>query len=228
LYFYQNWKEARVIIPINTFGASCFLVGEGKAWALVDSGMSPKPEAILAGLKAVSLEPRDIKIIVLTHAHPDHMGALRAMRDLSGAKTLAHKAEAPFAEKGESSETVAHSKLGRLIARLGPKSGGPGCPIDIAINEPYDLSAFGIKASVIPTPGHTQGSLSAVDVSGEAAVGDVLRGKPGKLSFGIFYSDLDESKRSLEKLLSMGVSKMHFAHGSVASAAEVSEFLRGL
>jgi hydroxyacylglutathione hydrolase len=216
-----------VIIPINTFASRCFLVGEGKAWALVDSGMDPKPDAILAALKAVSLEASDLKVIVLTHAHSDHMGALSAMRELSGAKTLAHKAEAAFAEKGESSELMAHSRLARLIVRLGPKGNGAGCPIDITIDETYDLCGFGVKASVIPTPGHTSGSLSVLDASGEAAVGDLLRGKPGKLSLGPFYSSLSDTKQSIEKLLALGATQLHFAHGSGASASVASDFFRG-
>jgi glyoxylase-like metal-dependent hydrolase (beta-lactamase superfamily II) len=38
------------------------------------------------------------------------------------------------------------------------------------------LSAFGIEGTVIPTPGHTEGSISVILPRGEAIAGDLLMG----------------------------------------------------
>jgi glyoxylase-like metal-dependent hydrolase (beta-lactamase superfamily II) len=172
--------------------------------------MDQKPDAILAALKAAGLEAGDLKVIVLTHAHSDHMGALRAIRGLSGAKVLAHAYEAAYAEQGKSSEVASHSRLAAFILKHGPQGDGKGVPVDIKIDGDFDLRALGVNARVILTPGHTQGSLSVLDAAGEAAVGDLLRGKPGKLSFGPFCLNLSDSRRSLEKLLSLGATPLHF------------------
>ena len=61
-------------VPVEPIGTNCCLIGEGGVCALVDPGGSP--ELALEMLERSGLE---LKMVLLTHAHYDHVGAIPAL-----------------------------------------------------------------------------------------------------------------------------------------------------
>lgn len=83
-------------------------------------------------------------------------------------------------------------------------------------DEEYPLADYGIQGRIIPTPGHSPGSVSVLLDSGDVFVGDLaMNNPPLRFSPGlpIFAEDFDQVKKSWEKLLDMGAKTVHPAHG---------------
>jgi glyoxylase-like metal-dependent hydrolase (beta-lactamase superfamily II) len=73
-----------------------FLVALPSGFVLIDCGMETAPafEALRAAMAERQIEWRDIRQIVLTHMHPDHMGMAARLLKLTGAELAMHQAEA--------------------------------------------------------------------------------------------------------------------------------------
>ena len=73
-----------------------FLVALPSGFVLIDCGMETEPafETLRAAMEERQIEWRDIRQIVLTHMHPDHMGMAARLLELTGAELAMHQAEA--------------------------------------------------------------------------------------------------------------------------------------
>src|SRR5690554_2649703 len=86
------WSVAAwVIIPIRVW-----IVRDGDGLTLVDAGISPMARGILRSIHR--LGTGSLRRIVLTHGHPDHVGAIRTIRRESPVPVYAHSAEIPYIE----------------------------------------------------------------------------------------------------------------------------------
>jgi hydroxyacylglutathione hydrolase len=212
-----------MVTPIDTVGSRSFLV-EGTGGAiLVDAGMAGSEGRVFKALAARGLAKEDVKLILVTHAHIDHYACAAALRAATLAPVAAQRSEARFIEAGVSAPTVARNGLGRFLNALTAKSKAPACPVDILIDDSLDLSAFGVQGRVLRTPGHTSGSLSVFLDDGSAIVGDLLRGKAGKLGLGMFFEDEAEALRSVGLVAAMKPERVFLSHG--AASVEGSDYL---
>lgn len=64
----------------------------GKQICLIDSGVAGSDRAVLDYVRSIDREPSEISRLVLTHSHPDHIGAARAVKRATGCAVLAHPA----------------------------------------------------------------------------------------------------------------------------------------
>ncbi|MGH2739925.1 MAG: MBL fold metallo-hydrolase, partial [Actinomycetota bacterium] len=71
-----------------------FLVEHGGALTLVDTGWRGSEKRILRALEKVGKKPDDIEQIVITHAHGDHSGTAKRMRELTDAPIVASAEDA--------------------------------------------------------------------------------------------------------------------------------------
>ena len=71
-----------------------FLLDAGGELTLVDTLFEDDARGVLAAVRALGRSPRDLKRIVLTHAHRSHLGGLAALKRETGATVLAHEWEA--------------------------------------------------------------------------------------------------------------------------------------
>jgi glyoxylase-like metal-dependent hydrolase (beta-lactamase superfamily II) len=87
-------------LPFELESVNVYLVRLRDGYMLIDCGMDT-PEAFQAleqGMEALGLKWTDIRQILLTHMHPDHMGLSAKLLELSGAELLMHQAEAKHLE----------------------------------------------------------------------------------------------------------------------------------
>jgi glyoxylase-like metal-dependent hydrolase (beta-lactamase superfamily II) len=87
-------------IPRGSQGANGFLnltliVDEQNGGTLVDTGLPGQEEAIGAALLEAGIGVRDLRRIIFTHQDLDHVGSGAALVRQSGARVLAHSADAP-------------------------------------------------------------------------------------------------------------------------------------
>jgi glyoxylase-like metal-dependent hydrolase (beta-lactamase superfamily II) len=74
------------------------IVDEKNGTTLVDAGLPDQTEAIGAALVEAGIEVRDLRRIIFTHQDLDHVGSGAALVRQSGARVLAHSADAPYIE----------------------------------------------------------------------------------------------------------------------------------
>lgn len=168
--------ETEIIrIPILAFGRlDAHLVRNAAACVLVDTGVPGSEGKIARSLARHGLSFRDIKLIVLTHAHADHAGNAARLRDLSGAPILAHEGDAETYSQADAPAYRPAGSFGRLLLNKAyDDTRYRGFEPDILMNgeQPFNLLDFAIDGIVRHTGGHTPGSIVV-----ELASGDVLAG----------------------------------------------------
>jgi hydroxyacylglutathione hydrolase len=210
-------NQAQIVrVPLGRANAY-FVISEGQA-LLIDTGIRRNEQKIVQALGNLGLSPPDIRLIILTHTHYDHCGSLKALKDMTGAKILVHHNEALCLTegyggfpKGTTRVTKAISLIGRNI---GKRIGGydPASP-DITISERFGLEEYGMEGYILPTPGHTLGSISVIIANRHAIVGDTLFNVFRKSVYHPFADDQEELLRSCGKLYDTGCTYFYPGHG---------------
>jgi len=209
------------IVPIFLKYSNVHLIKNG-ASALVDTGYTGNAEKILEAIKEEG-KPKEAVLIVITHGHLDHIGSLPELRKNLGARIVAHRNAIEALRTGKSVSQKKASILGRLAGSRGLKGWEPVEP-DIIVDGEMDLKDFGIDGSIIPTPGHTDGSISILLESGEALVGDLVVGgmiNHKKPSHSLFAEDKEQAAKSVMLLLERGAKVFFGSHGGPFKAEEV-------
>lgn len=220
------------IDPITLGITDCWLI-QGDGIILVDTGVPNKVTRFRRRLRDLAIRPEDIRLIVITHGHYDHIGSARDIKAITGAPIAMHHEERVCLEKGRISMPPGVTPWGRLFMKIRvvakPFIRVPEADVDIGITEKgLSLSEFGISGRVIPTPGHTGGSVSVLLESGEAFVGDLAMNKvPLRFTPGlpIFAEDIHRVKESWKKLLEMGAETIYPGHGKPFSVNNIREAL---
>ena len=199
-----------------------FLVQGDSGVILVDAGMPGQTEQILAALATHGVKPEAIRLILITHGHVDHIGSARALRERTGAPVAIHAGDAA-ALRGEEDLTesaVPTSRLFGALMRLGARLAPPGpesaLEPDIVFDAAWRLDEYGVAGEVIPTPGHSPGSVSVLLDTGEAIIGDGVMGSmlspkrpvPPRIAW-----NLDLNWASLRAVLERNPTIVYITHG---------------
>ncbi|PNU02861.1 subclass B3 metallo-beta-lactamase [Novosphingobium guangzhouense] len=88
---------------VGTCGISAILVTGDKGHVLVDAGTTNAAPLVLANIRRAGFNPRDVHWIVASHEHFDHVGALAALQQATGAKVAALPAQKAALSSGKSS-----------------------------------------------------------------------------------------------------------------------------
>jgi hydroxyacylglutathione hydrolase len=175
--------------PVGLLQCNCCVIGDPvtKDAIVVDPG--DDVERVLQVLHEHDLVCR---AIVNTHTHLDHVGANQQLKDATGARLMLHEADLPLYD---------HLKMqaewmgGMLVEPV-------RAAVDSHIHQGDRVSAGGIVAEVLHTPGHTPGSV-CFHVDGEAPLllsGDTLfAGSVGRTDLwgGDFDQEIDSIRRRL-------------------------------
>ena len=148
------------ILPVGMLQCNCSVLGDehSREAIVVDPGDD------IAEIVAI-LDRHRLKttMIVITHAHIDHIGGAHKLRALTGAPVYMNQEDSFLADN-----------LAVQAGWLGVEAPeNPG--IDTAVKEGDTLRAGSIEASVLHTPGHTPGSISLyLPLENKVIVGDTL------------------------------------------------------
>jgi len=198
--------------------SNSYLIVSGGRGILVDAGSTSKIKNLRTALEKNNLSFSDIVLIVLTHTHYDHVSCLAEIKERSGAKVLVHAADKKYLEKGMTPFPRGTMWFSKIISGIGKtllvsKSKYPPVSPEIAIRGKYDLGKYIPGAKVIPTPGHTAGSISLVIKNEAAFVGDALFNIIPGTVFPPFANDVPELLKSWEKLIATGCITFYPSHG---------------
>ena len=195
------------IHPIQ-LGFDCCYILRDKEIIMIDGGAPGEIKAFMKGIGKLSIRPEQIKLIVLTHGHWDHIASVKDIKEKTGAKIAIHEIEREWLEKGlkpmPPGVTPWGRFLGKAITMCLPLIDIPATHADIVIgNEGFSLADYGISGGVLHTPGHSSGSVSILLDTGDVFVGDMamnkfpLTSRPGLPIFAENFNDLKQSWRTL-------------------------------
>lgn len=197
-----------------------YLVDAGPELIIIDTGSMGNEKRILKAASRLGRRASDIKHILVTHHHSDHVGGLRALRDATGATVYAHGLDAPVIggrvkRPGANPRSVAGLVLGPILTRL-PLYNPPAVGVDREVEDGESLE-IGAGFTVHHAPGHTAGSVAyLMNAHGGALfIGDAAARLMGRLDLPIrmFTEDLRSAKRSLRKLAALDFDTACFGHG---------------
>lgn len=215
-------KEDYSLQRISLVGVAAYLLFRPGEAILVDSGRQGSEEKIIHEMARNGLQPTDLKLLILTHAHYDHAGSARRLKEITGCRILIHRLEAARLEAGFTpmpSGTRWKAKVvvtvGRIFARRLMKY-SPALP-DILMEASYSLAEFGFPGRLIHTPGHTFGSVVVLLGKGEMITGDTLFGLAGKRIFPPFAEDKAGLIKSWKRISEMEIKIFYPAHGASIS-----------
>ncbi|HEX3043364.1 MAG TPA: MBL fold metallo-hydrolase [Bacillota bacterium] len=209
------------IYGINLAGANVYLIKGAKGYVLVDAGPPGTDELLLNHLQKYHIQLPDIKLIVITHVHYDHVGNLAFLKEKCNCLVLVHAREKELLETAKIVVPPATGLLGKIISWVGnllPTVHQSFTPVkpDIVISSDFSLQDYGIEGSALETPGHTNGSISVVlkdTVAGSAAfVGDLAFNLTSK-AFPLYAESSTTVWESWKKLMDSGALQIYPGHG---------------
>lgn len=136
---------------VGTCNVTVLLLTSPKGHVLVDAATDAAVPGILANIRAAGFDPEDVRWIVSSHEHFDHIGGLAALKRATGAKVIAWKEAAPFLRSGKVSAADPQVQQIHGSAPVAP---------DRVMNAGQILRAGPLRLTMIATPGHTEGSTS--------------------------------------------------------------------
>lgn len=199
----------------------CYLLEGNEGLALIDTGIHGNEKIILDIINRIREKPSDLKLILLTHGHMDHAGNVIALRQATGAKVGIHALDRPYVTGEKKAKIPSARNIGGKILKtkvllrffLHPmKNFHP----DFLLEDGMDLEPLGLPAMVIHTPGHTEGSVSIYLKDRRAVfIGDLARGKGGKLTELPWAENWEQLKESLRRVLELKCKLICPSHGEV-------------
>lgn len=129
-------------VGIRWVGA--YLINTSEGLILIDSLYGDYVDHLLNGVRKAGFDPRDIKYVLVTHAHFDHLGGAHRIQQISGARVGMVKGDWDLQDAAE--------KAGRLRH--------PPVPRDLVIDDEQTITLGDTTITCYATPGHTQGVLS--------------------------------------------------------------------
>ena len=208
---------------------NCYLITGKNGLLLVDSGVKRNWKTLYRRLHARGAGEDQPLTLVLTHAHFDHATNAAALKRQFGATIIVNALETETLAQGENPPVHGTIRLTRFLTRIlnnSPKLQKrvrySGVMADRTVAGETDLGPEGFPARILPTPGHTPGSMSVIVDDEIALVGDALFGIIPGSAFPPFGVDAKQVVRSWKTLLDTGCSLFLPAHGLARS----SELLR--
>lgn len=147
---YKPFRIAGNLYYVGTADLACYLITTPKGNILINTGLAASAPLIKAGIEALGFTFTDIKILLTTQAHYDHMGAMAAIKKSTGAKMMVDEKDAEVMEDGGRSD----------YALGGDKSTYAPLKADRLLHNGDTVALGGMQLVMLHHPGHTKGSCS--------------------------------------------------------------------
>lgn len=193
----------------NAGPARVFYVSDERT--VVDTGVPGSVDKILSGLAQIGVSPLQVKRIIVTHHHADHVGSLFELRKRTGAPVVAHPLDAEFIN-GKRARRAPKGAIGKLMFGTMSLLGMnrlPNVEVDRCVEDGDQVGGF----QVIHTPGHTPGHICLL-YDKYLFSGDLLLATPGAFeeTSHLFTGDLALSRQSIVKVAQLKFDSLLSSH----------------
>jgi len=213
--------NTRQILPnlyvIRVGLVNTFLVTSPGGDTLIDTGFAGNAGRILSAVRELGSRPEDIRHILVTHAHRDHIGSLARIKAATGAVAYIHPLDASIVFRGWGFRPMRPAPglrtkiMFRVFIRTDAQVEGTEVEHRVSDGDVLPI-AGGMKA--IHVPGHCAGQLAFFwpQHGGVLFAADACSNLMG-LGWSVAYEDLEEGRRSLQKLAKLDFQTACFGHG---------------
>lgn len=138
---------------VGTCGITAVLVETSAGLVLIDTGPEDAVPHVLANIRALGFDPRQIKWLLMTHEHFDHVGGMAAIQRATGAKLVTGTDAAAVMRSGTAHPTDPQAAL---LAKY------PMAParVDRTLRHGGALTVGGTRFTIHANPTHSPGSTS--------------------------------------------------------------------
>lgn len=134
---------------VGTEAITVLLVRGPDGAVLIDTGVPASASSVLANIEAAGAKASDIKLILTSHAHLDHVGAIAQLKQATGARVLASAGSKALLERG-----------GRDDLHFGNSIPYPPVTVDGVVADGEVVRVGRLALTAHATPAHTPGSTS--------------------------------------------------------------------
>jgi glyoxylase-like metal-dependent hydrolase (beta-lactamase superfamily II) len=148
----EPFRIAGNLYYVGTYDLASYLIVTEKGNILINTGLANSLSIIKENIKALGFDYKSIKILLLTQAHFDHLGAMAEIKKETGAKLYVDEKDADALETG-----------GKLDYELG-KYGISFKPVkpDFLLKNNDKIKLGSTTLTMLHHPGHTKGSCSFI------------------------------------------------------------------
>lgn len=203
-----------------------YVIGEDgcKDFTLVDCGLMQMGSYKLDEVEGAGISLKDVKRIIMTHTHCDHIGCLpEFLEAIPHAEVWVHREEAVYLERGDNRIVMGNSMFESMLR---PQYDMPEGLFTIKVHRKLqggeNLDLGGIRFRVIHVPGHSAGSIGLFNedhrlfLSGDTIYADGAIGR-----YDLFSADPAQLKQSLDLIASLGIDILLPCHNRIVrSGAE--------
>lgn len=224
-------------IRLNLGITKVYLISCNKGYILIDTGYKDSYKKFIKLLKRNNIDIHNIKYLLLTHHHNDHVGFAQELKEKYGVKLIVQKDSIPLLAKGYNSLTEVGLPVNKLVGVIlkitlffHKDISYPPVIIagdDIVINGDNDslLYSLGIKGKILSTPGHTSDSMTVIMDNGHTFCGDAAMNFmmiAGAMHRPIFIKNTLQVFESWEKIIESGAKYIYPSHGNPFSAKQLT------
>lgn len=206
----------------------------GQEIALVDTGLpTAAKEEIFPLVRECGREIGEIRLVVNTHCHDDHIGSNREMQQTCGARIAAHKKEIPWIEDVQAQQRDLWSLFPKYHPADASDQSHLNSKVDIELDDNDTLFLGDRLFDVIHCPGHSPGSICLYDEQNALLLaGDSIQGHGSTTAGMAMVLDLDGYAQSVQKLASRPIRCMvmdhpyrPYTHTAVLNEEQARDFL---
>ena len=200
-----------------------------KDLSLIDPGLTGKGKYKIQSLQKMGIELSDIKRIIMTHTHFDHIGCLSEIqKQIPGAELWIHALEAEPLEKGDDRTVYGMDMFrGMCQAQYGLKPGAFTFHVNRKLQGDESLDLGGTVWEVFHIPGHSMGSIALYNKTEKILIpGDVIYADYAIGRFDLHGADASELKKSLHRLAELKVDILLPGHNQIVEKVPAGYILK--
>ncbi len=154
----DGWREPtppmRIVGPVHyvgTRGLAAYLVATPAGHALIDGALPASGPDIVRSIETLGFNPRDVRALLITQAHFDHVGTLAHLKERTGARVLVMQGDEGIVASGGATD---------YLFGPSPAYHFPKVTVDEVIRDGHEVVLGGVTLRAHRTPGHTPGTTT--------------------------------------------------------------------
>jgi metallo-beta-lactamase class B len=136
---------------VGTCGISSILITDPAGDILIDGGTEEDADLIANNIRKLGFQLADVKYILFSHEHYDHVGGIAKLQRMSGAQLISSAAAAPVLNSGMPSRDDPQHALDKPF---------PAAHVDRFVRDGEQVRLGNVVLTAVATPGHTPGAIT--------------------------------------------------------------------